>query len=434
MPDDVQKNHEPMCFVIMGYGEKINYKADPIRTLNLDKTYDIIKAAVVACGVKCVRSDEEVISGVIDKPMYENLYNADIVIADLSTSNENAIYELGVRHALKPMTTIVIAEEDFHLPFDLKSVTIRKYKHLGEDLGFTEANRLKDELEYVIQRMLEEPKVDSPVYTYLTKMTPPTFSSGGTDGVIAEGNGKKIKKGADLSFRVLYEEFQQAKSKNDFASAKVLLKTLHERNPADSYLIQQLVLATYKSKQPDEVTALEEALELMQEKLSPQTTGDPETLGLRGAINKRLWDLKDDRKYLDASISAYEKGFYIKRDYFNGINYAFVLNRRALLQEDRNEAIADVIIAKRVRTEVEPIAEEAKLNLAQDENGLAKDPEAEYWIAATQLEAAMGMGKDVTVLKDAVLRSAPAEWMKGTTLTQMDALGDLIGLGNNQLL
>ena len=45
--------------------------------------------------------------------MYENLLEADVAIADLSTSNENAIYELGVRHALKPRTTIVIAEKQF---------------------------------------------------------------------------------------------------------------------------------------------------------------------------------------------------------------------------------------------------------------------------------------------------------------------------------
>jgi hypothetical protein len=31
--------------------------------------------------------------------MYEQLMSADLVVADLSTSNANAFYELGVRHA-----------------------------------------------------------------------------------------------------------------------------------------------------------------------------------------------------------------------------------------------------------------------------------------------------------------------------------------------
>ena len=52
----------------------------------------------------------------IDKPMYEHLLEADLVIANLSTSNANAIYELGVRHALRPHTTIVMAEQNFKFP------------------------------------------------------------------------------------------------------------------------------------------------------------------------------------------------------------------------------------------------------------------------------------------------------------------------------
>jgi hypothetical protein len=48
--------------------------------------------------------------------MYEQLLGADLVIADLSTSNVNAIYELGVRHALRPHTTIVMAESNLNSP------------------------------------------------------------------------------------------------------------------------------------------------------------------------------------------------------------------------------------------------------------------------------------------------------------------------------
>ena len=111
------------CFVLMGFGQKVDYKTK--RTLDLDKTYKIIRAAVDKAGLECIRADDIVHSGVIDKPMYENLLMADVAIADLSTSNENAIYELGVRHALKPRTTIIIAEKEFKFPFDLGHVVIR---------------------------------------------------------------------------------------------------------------------------------------------------------------------------------------------------------------------------------------------------------------------------------------------------------------------
>ena len=53
-----------------------------------------------SAGFDCVRADEIQHSGVIDVPMYERLLNADLVVADLSTLNVNAFFELGVRYAL----------------------------------------------------------------------------------------------------------------------------------------------------------------------------------------------------------------------------------------------------------------------------------------------------------------------------------------------
>ena len=88
-------NAKKRCFVLMGFGEKVDYKTN--RTLDLDKTYRIIRKAVEQAGLECIRADDIVHSGVIDMPMYQNFLSADVAIADLSTSNENAIYELGVR-------------------------------------------------------------------------------------------------------------------------------------------------------------------------------------------------------------------------------------------------------------------------------------------------------------------------------------------------
>src|SRR5580765_8810261 len=149
----------------MGFGVKVDYRSN--RSLDLDKTYKIIKRAVEAAGVECIRADDIVHSGVIDKPMYENLLSADVAIADLSTSNENAIYELGVRHALKPRTTIVIAEKQFKFPFDLTHVVIRQYDHLGTGIDFEEAERLKANLIKAIKTIVPTGNADSPIYTLL---------------------------------------------------------------------------------------------------------------------------------------------------------------------------------------------------------------------------------------------------------------------------
>src|SRR5262245_4288218 len=156
------------CFVVMGFGEKTDFQSNPQRVLNLNRTYEtIIEPTVTAAGLECIRADKIIHSTVIDKPMYENLYSADLVIADLSTANPNALYELGVRHALKPHATIVIAEDKGTLPFDLNHVSIAKYEHLGKDIGFGEVMRMREVLKQRIAAILAKDETDSPVFLFL---------------------------------------------------------------------------------------------------------------------------------------------------------------------------------------------------------------------------------------------------------------------------
>jgi hypothetical protein len=77
-------------------------------------------------------------------------------VADLSTSNRNAIYELGVRHALRPYTTVIIAEDGIMKSpfFDLSHIVIRTYRHLGEDIGVKEMMRFNAELTGAIKDIL----------------------------------------------------------------------------------------------------------------------------------------------------------------------------------------------------------------------------------------------------------------------------------------
>ena len=102
---------DKICFVIMGYGKKTDTNLG--KTYDLDITYkNIIKPAVERAGYTCIRGDEVLESGIIDKSMYALLIRADLVIADITTFNPNAIYELGIRHAAKPFSTIVMKEKD----------------------------------------------------------------------------------------------------------------------------------------------------------------------------------------------------------------------------------------------------------------------------------------------------------------------------------
>jgi hypothetical protein len=61
---------------------------------------------------------EDLQPGLIDAQLINDLLTADLVIADLSTNNPNAFYEIGIRHmAQKPIIHIQLADEE--IPFDV---------------------------------------------------------------------------------------------------------------------------------------------------------------------------------------------------------------------------------------------------------------------------------------------------------------------------
>ena len=87
-------------------------------------------------------------------PIIHTLFMADVVIADLSTSNKNAYYESGIRHALRPETTIVICEDGAKsFPFDVNHVLVRQYHHMGEGLDFGEVERFRSSLTQAIEEI-----------------------------------------------------------------------------------------------------------------------------------------------------------------------------------------------------------------------------------------------------------------------------------------
>src|SRR4051794_31456025 len=288
------------CFVAMGFGEKTAFYGGKKkqRTPNLDKTYEnIIKPAVLAAGFGCVRADEILHSTLIDKPMYEQLHQADIVIADLSTSNANAIYELGVRHALRPHATIVMAETNFKFPFDLNHVSILTYRHLGEDIGASEAKRVKELLKAKLAKIKAATEVDSPVYLFLPSLA-------GIDVAPAEPAAAKT----DESLAEMRERLRKQKEgvgrPADWLKVIATLHEMEKLQPNDPFVTQQLALATYKSEYPDKATSLRDAKEILY-KLLPTTSSDAETVGLWGAIHKRLWEVDGNRNDLDKAIGAY---------------------------------------------------------------------------------------------------------------------------------
>lgn len=232
--------------------------------------------------------------------MYEQLLKADVVIADLSTSNKNAYYELGVRHALKPYTTIVICEDGIKtFPFDVNHVAIRQYHHMGEGIDYGEVERFRKALtDAIVGIYSEDPRRrDSPVYTFLNNLTPPALAEAlqavaeAAAGSSPTARGESIE-AADAKpakrYSELIRDIDNAQKSGDFDEAKSLLKVLRKKmKPSapdiseDPYVIQRLALVTYKAKQDTrekEITALREARDLLSS-LNPDTSNDTETLG-----------------------------------------------------------------------------------------------------------------------------------------------------------
>jgi hypothetical protein len=430
----------PTCFVVMGFGKKTDYPTG--RVLDLDKSYKyIIKPAAEAAGYECQRADEIQHSGNINVPMYQQLLTADVVIADVSTYNPNAFYELGVRHALKPYTTITIAEDKLVFPFDIGQVAIRTYHHLGEGIDFGEVERMRGELQKAITVVGAQAAYDSPVYTFLKDLRPPAVAKAEAERAALAAN-PGTEAAPQPTVRVLLDQVEAAFARSDFITAKSLLTILRSMMPNEVFVIQKLALATYKSKLPTEVDALNEACQIL-ESLGPVTSTDGETLGLYGAVRKRLWEATQALPHLDTAIWAHEKGFYVRNDYYNGIQLAYLLNVRAAVKSDTDpaEAIADFILAQRTRRRVlilcEKLLESKPAPLGADE----------YWIKATMAEAYTGLGDDrkgqellqaalavdmsVPALEMAKASTEPArssvpEWMSRTTVDQISRLRVLL--------
>jgi len=331
-----------ICFVIMGFGKKTDPSTG--KTLDLDKTYkNIIQPAVLLSEFECVRADEIQDSGIIDRSMYALLIQSDLVIADISTFNPNAIYELGIRHAVKPFSTIVIKEREGRVPFDLDHTRTFKYTHLGEDIGSDEAERCVKDLSILINSITKNQQADSPLYEFFNSIEPPKLPEGEFKSIITELADK------EKHIFAMVEKAKNLMEENDFSNAYKYWDKASKIIESETYFVQQKSLCRYKSKEPSERLALTDALTIIED-LLPSI--DPETLGIIGAIYKRLYLLNNDIEFLNRAIESYSKGWNINENYYTGENYAFCLNLKSKEIEQSDEKIYCNFEAKKTRQKI----------------------------------------------------------------------------------
>lgn len=164
--DTQPATYEDLCFVIMPFGQRKigdrEYNFDAIYT----NVFEIAISMVSLPSGKRLRSkraDSASTTGMITQEMFRDILYARIVLADITGLNPNVFYELGVRHALRPTSTVVFKEVHSTIPFDVRDLRIFDYDIEGLS-GFGGAvQRIRKSLD----ESLSAGMLDSPVVTAL---------------------------------------------------------------------------------------------------------------------------------------------------------------------------------------------------------------------------------------------------------------------------
>lgn len=356
----------------MGYG--IRYDLSSKKKIDLDAIYrDIIKPAVISCDYECIRGDEVLDSGLIDESMYYGILESDLVVADITTLNFNAIYELGVRHGVRRFRTIIMMESGDKFFFDLNHNRTLIYTYYKKNKQYSEeVEAVKDRLTKIIQEIDKHEQIDSPLYKFVPDLKEPQRQN--KEGIMnkdVEPLYKRIKEATDLRRRRHFEE------------AYGLYKQLSDEIPSDPYFKQQMALCAYKSMKPSEA----ESLDLAESILKPiSETIDPETNGLLGAIYKRKFFITGLRDNLDEAIKYYKQSYNLFVDYYTGENYAFCLLLKASKEEEPEVKEELRAIAKHIYREV--------YNSFKSYNVDEVNSEYEIWQIASLASCTLALGKE----------------------------------------
>jgi hypothetical protein len=407
--------HLPLCFVLMPFGRKPGAAG---ATVDFDAVYqELIRPAIEAVRLAPLRADEEQAGGVIHKPMFERLILCEYAVADLTTANANVFYELGVRHAVKPATTVLLfAADGTRLPFDVAPLRSLPYR-LGPDgrpaSAAEDAARLAGLLDAA-----RAASVDSPVYQLvegfpdLQHIKTDVFrdrveysASIKRDLAAARGRGPEALRSVEERLGPL-----------DRAEAGVLVDLLLSYRGLGAWT--EMIRAAETFPEPLRRTPLvreqlafalnragrgEEAERVLTDLLAARGPSS-ETYGLLGRVYKDRWEgalARGERVLarglLDQAIEAYVKGFESDwRDAYPGINAATLMTLRTP-PDDRAGRILPVV----------RYAVERKMASGRPD----------YWDHATLLEVAV-LAKDEGGAMAALAASLPlvrAAWEPETT-------------------
>ncbi len=426
----------PLCFVLMPFGVKKDPGGGP--DIDFDRIYqEAIRPAVEDAGMEPIRADEERTGGIIHKAMFERLLLCDYAVADLTTANANVFYELGVRHAARPATTLAIFAKHQTPPFDVNYLRALPYALAdGNVLGDGESAALRATLGGRLGELRELARTDaakdSPLFQLLEEYGGPQIAHLKTDTFrdqarysealrreLADARSAKsadalgtieIKLGKldGVEAGVLVDLFLSYRAVEAWDQMIALYGRLPVTMQRTVMLREQLGLALNRAKRRDEA---EEVLEKVIAEKGPSS----ETCGILGRVSKDRWvDAEKTGKraeaagHLKSAIASYLRGFEADwRDAYPGVNAATLLDIRG----DRESL--------RKKNEIVPVVRYAALRRL---NGGAPN----YWDHATLLElAVLGNAEEEARerLSDA-LAAVREVWEPGTTANNLTLIRD----------
>jgi tetratricopeptide (TPR) repeat protein len=428
--------YREMCFVDMPFGKKTDLATGV--EIDFDKIYhSAIKPAIEEIGLEPIRGDEELTGGIIHTTMFARLLLSEYVVADLTLANPNVFYELGIRHAAKPFTTVPIYANIHPLPFDVSMIRAIGYRLEKGILSDEAIQNLKSELMKRIQQAINGPPTnDSPLFELIPKFPVIELPHEVTD-VFRE----QVQHNKEFHKR-LDEAKSKPSNKERCMALWEIQKELGDLRKTQVSVLVDLMLSFRSVEAWEEMTNLCEAfpeylknnvfvcqqwafslnrrnkfgdrdkaislLTKVIEKYGP----DPETLGILGRIHKdRYREAKEKGDItalaaLDDSISAYIMGFKSDpRDYYPGVNAVTLLiekgNGEALKKAEQLVPLISFAVARR---------------------GGASS--TNYWDLATTLELNCISSDWVSAIHilPKVLDKAEESWMPKTTLGNLTML------------
>ncbi len=125
--------------------------------------YRAIQNASNMLGMHCDRSDDDPRTGNIVERIIHGIYESNLIVADITGSNPNVLFELGVANAFGKTCFMIRQDSDEDRPFDLRAYDITPYKNTLEGL---------DELKIKITGLLRGASpVSQPVHDAMISIT-----------------------------------------------------------------------------------------------------------------------------------------------------------------------------------------------------------------------------------------------------------------------